>query len=146
GAGENLGQNIFHRPASSGRYAVNVNFDLFKVGGSVTTLEYVLDEKKRRGGTGVLLTSIVNTFLKRAGAHRNTQNPHIVEFQGVVTTSTSSVPAPVFSALNDRYETEIRQIAEVLNRPEIGNASIRTYPFQGLAAFAAVIADRIADA
>ena len=40
GAGENLGQNIFHRPASSGQYAVVLNVDLYKIGRNDISLEY----------------------------------------------------------------------------------------------------------
>jgi CRISPR-associated protein Cst2 len=81
GAGENLGQNIFHRPASSGRYAVNLNIDLYKVGRNDITLDYVLDESERRARKAALLRSVLNTFLKPSGTHGNTQNPHIVEFR-----------------------------------------------------------------
>jgi CRISPR-associated protein Cst2 len=50
GEGGNLGQNIFHRPASSGQYAVVMNLDLYKIGRNDITLAQDIadgDRKKR---------------------------------------------------------------------------------------------------
>jgi len=141
GAGENLGQNIFNRPASSGQYAVVVNVDLYRVGRNDITLEYVPDVD-RQSRIKALLKSVLNTFVKPTGAHRNTQHPHILDFSGVVTTSLSTLPAPVISALNPKYIEEIEQIAENLNRTEANN-SIEIRSFDGLGAFSQVMADII---
>lgn len=48
GSGENLGQNIFHRPASSGQYAVNVNVDLYRIGRNDIGLDYAYGDDVRR--------------------------------------------------------------------------------------------------
>lgn len=131
---ENTGQNIFHRPASSGRYAAVINVDLFRVGRNDITLEYVLPPEERLKRQKALLESVLYTFLKPAGAHRNTQNPHIVGFEGCISVSSTSQPAPLTSALNSRFVEEMSRVAELLNRrkPE----SVQVIPFATLSEFA----------
>ncbi len=133
-SGANTGQNIFHRPASSGQYAVVLNVDLFKVGRNDITMEYVLNEAERQQRIQALLKSVLFTFLKPNGAQRNTQNPHIVNFNGVISLSKSTIPAPTISALNTRFAEEISQVAETLNnlKPE----SIEVHSFTSLSEFA----------
>jgi CRISPR-associated protein Cst2 len=141
GAGENLGQNIFHRPASSGQYAVVLNVDLFRVGLNDITLAYAIDTEERRKRIRALLQSVLYTFIKPSGAHRNTQNPHIVNFEGVVAVSGSTVPSPTVSALNSDYDHQIGEIAENLNR--ISHGAISTQPFKSLGDFSKILADLI---
>lgn len=141
GTGENLGQNIFHRPASSGQYAVVVNVDLYKVGRNDITLAYV-EDIDRQARIKALLKSLLNTFIKPTGAHRNTQHPHILNFTGAVATSLSTLPAPVVSGLNPKYIEEITRIAENLNRTEVNN-SIEIKSFEGAGAFSQIMADII---
>ncbi len=78
--------------------------------------------------------------MKPTGAHRNTQNPHVVDFEGVITTSTSSLPAPTLSALNKEYQSEIDGIAGALNKLSTGRGSIGVRKFAGLASFAEQLA------
>jgi CRISPR-associated protein Cst2 len=141
GAGENLGQNIFHRPASSGQYAVVVNVDLYKIGRNDITLSYVegIDRQVR---IKALLKSVLSTFIKPTGAHRNTQHPHVLAFSGVVATSLSTLPAPVLSALNPNYREEIKTISENLNKTETNNP-ISVQSFDGLAEFSGIMANII---
>lgn len=134
GSSDNLGQNIFHRPASSGQYAVVLNLDLYKVGRNDITLEYAIDESQRTARQRALLSATLSTFLKPAGAHRNTQNPHIVQFEGVISTSSSTIPAPLMSALNPQFASELEGIASSLNR--LSPDAIKTIPFGSLAQFA----------
>jgi CRISPR-associated protein Cst2 len=135
---DNLGQNIFHRPASSGQYAVVVGIDLFRVLRNDITLEGLGDEKETGKRQEALLRSVLNTFVKPTGAHRNTQNPHIVDFQGVVTVSSSSLPAPSVSALNSEYVAESDRIAKVLN--QIHPGAIDVHEFKSMSGFAETIA------
>lgn len=141
GQGENLGQNIFHRPASSGQYAVVVNLDLYKVGRNDITLAYDIDDAARRGRIAALLRGVLSAFVKPTGAHRNTQNPHVVDFEGVITTSTSSLPAPAVSALNRDYENEIERVAGALNGLSTATNSIAVRRFASLASFAEQFAE-----
>ncbi len=138
GAGENLGQNIFHRPASSGQYAVVVNVDLYKVGRNDITLAYV-EGVDRQARVKALLKSVLSTFIKPTGAHRNTQHPHILDFSGVVATSLNTLPAPVISALNPNYNEEIQKIATSLNST-VSDNPITVKQFNGLAGFSTEMA------
>ena len=135
---DNLGQNIFHRPASSGQYAVVVGIDLFRVLRNDITLDAAGTEKDITNRQATLVRSVMNTFVKPTGAHRNTQNPHIVDFQGVVTSSASSLPAPNVSALNGNYDTEAERITQVLNKIQPG--AIEIHKFTSLSGFAETIA------
>ncbi|HEV2499335.1 MAG TPA: DevR family CRISPR-associated autoregulator [Terriglobia bacterium] len=135
---ENLGQNIFHRPASSGQYAVVVGVDLFRVSRNDITLETPLDEEAVGRRRAALVRSVMNVFIKPAGAHRNTQNPHVVDFTGTIATSASSLPAPAISALNENYIEETRRVTAVLNQIEPNGIEVRE--FQGLSGFAESVA------
>ena len=134
---ENLGQNIFHRPASSGQYAVVVGIDLFRVSRNDISLEVVGEGQQVERRQAALLRSVLNTFVKPTGAHRNTQNPHIVSFEGAIATSSTSLPAPAVSALNDSYGEEMKRLAEVLNQMDSG--SIAVHEFKSLSGFASTI-------
>lgn len=134
GSGENLGQNIFHRPASSGQYAVVLNLDLFKVGMNDITLAYAIDNTERQKRMKALVQSVLYTFIKPSGAHRNTQNPHIVNFEGVIATSSSTVPAPTVSALNSNYRNEVLSIAATLNK--LAENAVTVHTFDSLSGFA----------
>jgi CRISPR-associated protein Cst2 len=141
GQGENLGQNIFHRPASSGQYAVVVNLDLYKVGRNDITLRYEIEEAARKRRISALIRGVLSAFVKPTGAHRNTQNPHVVDFEGVITTSTSSLPAPALSALNQDYEKELDRIAAALNGLSTASNNIAVGKFTGLASFTEQLAE-----
>lgn len=137
--GANVGQNIFYRPASSGIYAVVVNADLYRVGWNDISRRYVVDEDQLRKRKRMLLESLLYTFVKPNGAHRNTQHPHIMDFQGVVSCSTSTTPAPTISALSDTYIQQIKDVANGLNR--INGQTVETYPFSSTGEFTHCIAD-----
>ena len=131
--GANVGQNIFHRPANSGIYALVSNIDISRIGYNDISKLYAINDDERDQRYKALLKSILYTFLKPTGAMRNTQNPHIVNFEGIITYSTNSIPAPTVSALNDNYQEEIEGIAESLNK--ISNNSITVERFSSLKEF-----------
>lgn len=134
GAGENLGQNIFHRPASSGCYAIVLNIDPLRIGRNDITLEYGVDSAGRLARVKGLFLSVLNTFIRLNGAHRNTQLPHLVDFQGAILTSTTSIPAPSLSPLNLNYRDQLVKVSTQLNR--VGGAdSITTRMFDDLGSF-----------
>ncbi|MEX2104674.1 MAG: DevR family CRISPR-associated autoregulator [Bacilli bacterium] len=140
-SGANLGQNIFYRPASSGQYAVVLNLELSRVGFNDITREYVISEEERNERTRTLLDSVLFTFLKPLGAHRNTQNPHILGFEGVISYSQSSVPAPSISGLRGDYKEEMQKIVTQLDRVYRGQVSYDT--FESQSDFTKVMADVI---
>ena len=124
-------QAIFHRPASSGEYALVCNLDLWRIGLNDITREIVIEERDRVARGRALLQALAATLMKPAGAQRNTQNPHIMACHGVVTTSNSSLPAPTISPLADDFETQIAAVATACNRLRPG--TIEVHPFRTLA-------------
>ncbi len=138
GSEQNLGQNIFHRPASSGQYAVVLNIDLYRIGRNDITLNYDLDEEMRHKRIKAMLNSVLYTFVKPGGAHRNTQHPHILDFSGVVAASFSSLPAPTLSPLNKNYLEEIEVIARNLNKVS-GGDKVKTWQFSGMGNFSEIM-------
>jgi CRISPR-associated protein Cst2 len=116
----NLGQTPFHRPASSGIYAVVSHYEVSRIGFNDITRRYVPDEAARQARYRALLESVLYTFVQPKGAMRAAQLPHIVAFEGVVTYTTAVLPAPTVSPLNPDYVQEIERVAAALNglRPQ----------------------------
>jgi len=131
--GANVGQNIFHRPANSGIYSLVSNIDICRIGYNDISKVYAINDTEREQRYQALLKSILYTFLKPTGAMRNTQNPHIVNFEGVISYSTTSIPAPTVSALNNNYIEEIEGISANLNK--ISSNSITVVQFSSLEEF-----------
>ena len=142
GAGENIGQAIFHRPLNSGVYAVVAHVEVVRVGRNDITLEYVIDDSQRLLRSQALLQSAWHTFVKTSGAQRNTQHPHMVSFDGAIAISTqSSVPAPTSSPLADSYREELEGTAQALNRLSPNAVAVKRFATQ--AEFGSVMADLI---
>lgn len=142
-SGSNLGQNIFHRPASSGQYAVVCHLELARIGFNDITQEYAISPEQRALRARALLESTLYTFLQPKGAMRSTQAPHLVNLEGVVTISTSPTPAPTVSPLKEGYVGEIQKIAQNLT-PIVGD-SVQIFPFNDLAGFTEIMGDCIAN-
>lgn len=135
----NIGQNIFHRPASSGIYAVVLTVEVSRLGFNDLTQAYALLDDERLRRYKALMESLLFTFVEPSGAMRSAQNPHIVNFEGAVCTSNHVLPAPTVSPLNDRYRKEISEIANALNR--IKENAVEVFPFDSLGSFARVMAE-----
>ncbi|MGB9561690.1 MAG: DevR family CRISPR-associated autoregulator [bacterium] len=133
--GRNIGQNIFHRPASSGLYATVMNAELYRVGKNDYTLQYSIPPTLRIERIKALLNSIIYTYVHPDGAMTSFQLPHITGFSGIISTSTSYIPAPIFSPLNPNYRDEIQKIAQTLGE------SIRLYPFNSLGEFTEIMTE-----
>lgn len=133
----NEGQNIFHRPANSGIYAFVGNLEIGRLSYNDVLKTYPITDEDRKKRYIALLKAFLFTFLKPDGAMRNTQNPHIVDFEGTVSYSTSSCPAPTVSGLKDDYKEEIQKTTTVLN--DMMNKSITTKEFKSISEFAAII-------
>ena len=132
-------QAIFHRPASSGVYALICNLDLYRVGLNDITREYVVEALNRKKRAKALIQALAATLIKPTGAQRNTQNPHLVACEGVVAVSSTSLPAPTVSPLHDNYMDQIGELATVLNGLQPNTVSITT--FDTFAAGAKILAD-----
>lgn len=123
-------QAIFHRPASSGEYAFICNLDLWRVGMNDITRSPAIGDQDRLARARALIKALAATLLKPAGAQRNTQNPHIMGCRGVITLSSSSLPAPTVSPLMPEYQTLIQQAADACNQLQPGGVEVR--PFDSL--------------
>lgn len=132
--GTNLGQAIFHRPASSGQYALVAHVEAHRIGLNDITREYAISEEERAKRLRAVLRALTMTFLHPGGAMRNTQSPHLTDFQGVITTSTHSVPAPTVSALNEHFVEQVEQIAAALAKMSGQNVGVER--FDSLGSFA----------
>ncbi len=131
--GSNLGQAIFHRPASSGIYAIVAALELSRIGLNDIMQQYAINEEQRRLRYTALLESLLYTFLEPRGAMRSTQNPHLVNLQGVIAVSTQATPAPTVSPLKETYREEIERIRQALEplRPGV----VTLFAFDDLAQF-----------
>lgn len=119
--GANLGQSIFHRPASSGIYALVCHLELGRVGYNDIKQQYAISSEERQRRAALLLESLLYTFLELNGAMRSSQLPHLVALEGVITVSPNATPAPLISPLigggEDRttYRDQLKGIVDALN-------------------------------
>lgn len=132
-------QAIFHRPASSGIYALICNLDLYRIGLNDITREYDVAEDARKARAKAVIHALASTLIKPTGAQRNTQNPHVVACDGVVATSLTSLPAPTVSPLHDGYSDEMAKVATVLNG--IHSNAIETRRFDSISDGVKILAD-----
>jgi CRISPR-associated protein Cst2 len=139
--GEDIEQPIFHRPASSGVYASVANFELARIGFNDISQTYVIEEAARLQRYQTFLKSVLYTYVEPSGAMRNTQNPHIYNFEGVVTVSYGILPAPTISPLVDDYKEQVQQIAQVLD----GSGQLAVHPFANTGQFAGIMQQIIAE-
>ena len=142
-SGANLGQSIFHRPASSGIYAVVCHLELARIGFNDITQTYAIDPQQRAIRARALLESTLYTFLKPNGAMRSSQAPHLVNFEGVVSISTGATPAPTVSPLKDSYREQISRITGAL--ANVVPDTVQVFNFDTLADFTDIMGDLMAN-
>ena len=142
--GANVGQAIFHRPASSGSYAIVLNLEVARIGFNDLSQKYAINDADRAARMKVLLESVLYTFVEPAGAMRSTQNSHIVNFAGAIAISRDVVPAPCISPLKPDYVTDIQQVATSLNSLRPDAVEVKT--FASLGEFAEIMAALTKDA
>lgn len=138
-SGANLGQNIFHRPANSGVYAIVAGIEVSRLGFNDISQNYAIDDGERKQRYKALIESLLCTFVEPNGAMRSAQHPHLVNFDGVVSLSTKILPAPTVSPLNDEYKNEIKRVADALN--QIETSAIELCKFDSLGEYAEVMAN-----
>lgn len=138
--GSNLGQSIFHRPASSGIYAIICHLELGRIGYNDITQKYAIGENQRQERATLLLESILHTFIEMNGAMRSTQLPHLVALEGVITTSSGVIPAPMLSPLIGgseqprAYREQVAEIIAALNGSQ--GQTVEAHNFDSIGAFA----------
>jgi CRISPR-associated protein Cst2 len=138
--GSNRGQAIFHRPASSGVYAVVCHLNLARIGFNDILQNYALDVDERVSRAKALIRSTLYTFVQPNGAMRSAQAPHILGFSGVITISNKPIPAPTVSPLHDGYRGEISTTVDMLNRIE-NEDPVSFAEFEDMGQFAGIIGD-----
>lgn len=137
----NLGQIPFHRPASSGVYALVTHYEVSRIGFNDITRQYALDEDARLARHKALLQSVLYTFLQPNGAMRSAQLPHLVAARGVVSYATDVLPAPTVSPLNPAFEDEIARITIGLNG--LQHDAVVSRNFAGLADLTEIMRDLV---
>ena len=146
--GSNRGQAIFHRPASSGVYAIVCHLELARIGFNDISQTYSCDVEERIRRAGALLDAVLYSFLELNGAMRSAQLPHLSALEGVVSTSSGVLPAPLVSPLmqgekdGDDYRTQIEGIKDALNGQS--GSEVGTQRFDSVARFAQTLR-RISD-
>lgn len=140
----NLGQNIFHRPANSGQYALIATIEAARIGFNDITHEYVISEEERKERFKALCEALLYTVVEPSGAMRGTQAPHIVDVAGVITVSRNVIPAPTLSPIKDGYVEQLTELCHTLNgiRPE----ALSVHTFDSLPAYAKEMSQLLQDA
>jgi len=145
-SGTNLGQNLFHRPASSGIYAVVCHLELARIGYNDIKQEYAIGDDERQTRAALLLESLLHTFIELNGAMRSSQLPHLVALEGIITTSSGVQPAPLVSPLMEDnepdkepkkpplYWRQTEEIVQALNSAK--EPQIQATPFASISQFA----------
>ena len=137
--GGDVSQPIFHRPASSGVYASVANFELARIGFNDVSQTYPIDEEERLRRHRTFLRSVLYTYIEPNGAMRNTQNPHILNFEGVVTVSYGVLPAPTISPLANDYKKQVQAVVQALD----SDGRLAVHGFTNMAEFAAIMREII---
>ncbi|MBP1467335.1 DevR family CRISPR-associated autoregulator [Candidatus Chloroploca sp. M-50] len=112
--GANLGQAIFHRPASSGKYAIVCHLEIGRIGYNDIAQRYAISEEERAERTRALLESVLHTFVQLNGAMRSAQLPHLVALEGALAYSTMLLPAPLISPITDDYRDQMSRVARAV--------------------------------
>lgn len=143
GTSSNEGQNIFHRPANYGAYAFVCNIDAYRVGFNDMSRTYAITDDQRKVRYKAVIQSLISSIINPRGAMTSTQKPHITDFKGVLTYTTSLVPAPTVSAINDDYQKEIEKVSATLNKLE--NDSIHVKKFDSISALTEILVELAAE-
>ncbi len=139
-AGANLGQSIFHRPASSGIYALVCHLELSRVGYNDIAQSYAINAAERQRRIRLLLESLLYSVLELNGAMRSAQLPHLLALEGFISTSDNTTPAPLVSPLlggteaPEAYRDQAMAITRALNGD--GPRHVQLQTFDTLAEFA----------
>lgn len=134
-------QAIFHRPASSGVYAIVANFEMARIGFNDISQKYPITDAEREQRYLAFMESILYTFIEPNGAMRGTQNPHIVEFEGVITVTNQVMPAPALSPLEEHYREEVERVAGALN--DLKTGAVTVHRFNSMGEFAEIMRELI---
>lgn len=110
------GQNIFTRPATSADFAVVINVDLAGLGFNDAANEYVVDGVEQAKRKKAVLDALSYTLMNQPGANSSQQFPHIMGFEGAITTSTNRSPAPSASPIKENYLDTLEGLVGNINK------------------------------
>lgn len=113
-AGE--GQNIFTRPATSAHFAIVINVDLAGLGFNDAANEYVISKEEQKKRKKAVLDALSYTLMNQPGANSSQQFPHIMGFEGAITTSINRSPAPSASPIKDDYLETLEGLVGNINK------------------------------
>ena len=74
-----------------------------------------------------MLQALVATLIRPAGAQSSTQSPHVVDCRGVLSISTSYLPAPTVSPIAPNFREQSASIAATLNKLAPGSVHCRVF-------------------
>jgi CRISPR-associated protein Cst2 len=140
--GANLQQAIFHRPASSGKYALVCHLEFSRIGYNDITHRYAISEAERIVRGAALIESVLHTFVQLNGAMRSAQLPHLVGLEGALAYSTTVLPAPLLSPLAEDYRGQMAQIGRALG----AGTGVTVEQFDSLGDFAEKMQQLVASA
>ncbi len=149
--GSNRGQAIFHRPASSGVYALVCHLELARIGYNDIRQGYAVDDEERTTRAHALLDAVLYTLLEMNGAMRAAQLPHLTALSGVVATSSGIVPAPLISPLassghdhkddgqdhDHDYRGQVQTLVGLLDGQN--GSTLAARPFEDITGFATIM-------
>jgi len=110
------GQNIFTRPATSADFAVVINIDLAGLGFDDASNTLVISEEEQIKRKRAVLDALSYTLMNQPGANSSQQFPHIMGFEGAITTSTNRSPAPSASPIKDDYLDTLKGLVDRINK------------------------------
>jgi CRISPR-associated protein Cst2 len=119
----NEGQNIFTRPATSADFAVVINVDLAGLGFNDAANEYVVNEEEQTKRRKAVLDALSYTLMNQPGANSSQQFPHIMGFEGAITTSTNRSPAPSASPIKEDYLDTLEGLVDNINKMNADNSA-----------------------
>lgn len=126
------GQNIFTRPATSADFAVVINVDLAGLGFNDAADQYEIDKEEQRKRKKAVLDALSYTLMNQPGANSSQQFPHIMGFEGAITTSLNRSPAPSASPIKDDYLKTLERLVGNINKMN-GDDSAAYYQIDSVA-------------
>jgi len=112
-------QMVYHRPTRSGEYAIVTLFQPWRIGLNNVTMEYDVEDDKRKKRYELVLKAYQSMFVRTEGAMTSTRLPHTTNFSGIIIVTKNNITAPVISPLKENYIDEIEKISKTINNLEI---------------------------
>lgn len=106
------GQMLLKVPARSGVYAACIQYQAVRVGLDLQRWQVVVDAAERRRRHQAILSCLRDALLSPQGAMTGTMLPHLTGLSGAVVICSTVGRAPLYSAMAENFEEELRKLAE----------------------------------